>query len=289
MNNYIGYIVLAALCVLTISWAIPFQENAAINQPERVKIALRQVGNELLLSNNDSTSLILPVKQIHEKSYQLRFERNVTFLPDSLVDIIDKNFAKANISKNYIVEVLRCEDLEVSYSYEMNMNWDKTIVPCIGRQVPDACHIIEINFITQEATLSATKVSVAMISLGLLLFLGFRFRESVKKTSPLKDDIPYISLGIFQFFPTQHNLTTDTETVALSKKECELLEIFAKRPNEVIKREELTKTVWEDNGVIVGRSLDTYISKLRNKLKADTSLTIKNVHGVGYQLEIPLV
>ncbi|MEE9364407.1 MAG: winged helix-turn-helix domain-containing protein [Cellulophaga sp.] len=65
--------------------------------------------------------------------------------------------------------------------------------------------------------------------------------------------------------------------IALSKKECELLEIFVANKNKVVKREELTKKVWEDNGVIVGRSLDTYISKLRKKLKEDISIQLINV------------
>jgi DNA-binding response OmpR family regulator len=72
----------------------------------------------------------------------------------------------------------------------------------------------------------------------------------------------------------------------LSKKECELLVIFVKNPNKIIKREELTKKVWEDNGVIVGRSLDTYISKLRKKLQGDDSIKLTNIHGVGYKLEV---
>ena len=55
---------------------------------------------------------------------------------------------------------------------------------------------------------------------------------------------------------------------------------------EIIKREELSKKVWEDNGVFVGRSLDTYVSKLRKKLKQDSALKIINVHGVGYKLEV---
>ena len=65
-----------------------------------------------------------------------------------------------------------------------------------------------------------------------------------------------------------------------------MLELFVARPNEIIKRDELTKRVWEDNGVFVGRSLDTYISKLRKKLKGDTSIKLTNVHGVGYKLEL---
>jgi DNA-binding winged helix-turn-helix (wHTH) protein len=60
------------------------------------------------------------------------------------------------------------------------------------------------------------------------------------------------------------------------------------QPNQIIKRDELTKKVWEDNGVFVGRSLDTYISKLRKKLKDDDSVRLINVHGVGYKLEVDL-
>ena len=65
-----------------------------------------------------------------------------------------------------------------------------------------------------------------------------------------------------------------------------MLAIFADSPNQIIKRDELSKKVWEDNGVFVGRSLDTYISKLRKKLKEDSSIKITNIHGIGYSLEI---
>jgi DNA-binding winged helix-turn-helix (wHTH) protein len=46
------------------------------------------------------------------------------------------------------------------------------------------------------------------------------------------------------------------------------------------------KRVWEDNGVFVGRSLDTFISRLRKILKPDSTIQLTNVHGVGYKLEI---
>lgn len=65
-----------------------------------------------------------------------------------------------------------------------------------------------------------------------------------------------------------------------------MLEIFVANPNQIIKREELTKKVWEDHGVFVSRSLDTYISKLRKKLKDDSSIQLINIHGVGYKLEV---
>ena len=78
----------------------------------------------------------------------------------------------------------------------------------------------------------------------------------------------------------------ETKEINLSKKEVELLTIFVANPNKIIKREELSKQVWEDQGVFVGRSLDTYISKLRKKLSDDETIKLTNIHGIGYNLEI---
>ena len=41
-------------------------------------------------------------------------------------------------------------------------------------------------------------------------------------------------------------------------------------------REELIQEVWTDDGVITGRSLDMFISKLRKKLSMDPELRITN-------------
>lgn len=95
----------------------------------------------------------------------------------------------------------------------------------------------------------------------------------------------YTKIGSFHFYPDQNKLVKEAVEISLSKKECELLAIFIANPNQIIKRDELTKKVWEDHGVFVGRSLDTYISKLRKKLQEDDSIKITNVHGVGYKLD----
>ena len=84
----------------------------------------------------------------------------------------------------------------------------------------------------------------------------------------------------------QNKLMIEKTEINLSKKEVELLTVFAANLNKVIKREELSKKVWEDHGVFVGRSLDTYISKLRKKLSDDEAIKLTNMHGIGYMLEI---
>ena len=50
----------------------------------------------------------------------------------------------------------------------------------------------------------------------------------------------------------------------------------------------MQKEVWENEGVIVTRSLDMFISKLRKKLNKDPLVNIVNIHGIGYKLEINL-
>jgi DNA-binding response OmpR family regulator len=72
----------------------------------------------------------------------------------------------------------------------------------------------------------------------------------------------------------------------LTAKENKLLLIFARSPNAVIERTRLQKEIWEDEGVIVGRSLDMFISKLRKKLETDPSIQLINIHGKGYRLEV---
>lgn len=147
-----------------------------------------------------------------------------------------------------------------------------------------------ITTLDEQQSLSRGQLLVLCLIVGLLLFVieFIVYRRTVVSAS-VANNLDYERLGSFRFYPDQNKLVKEAEEISLSKKECELLSIFIMRPNEIIKRDELTKRVWEDNGVIVGRSLDTYISKLRKKLKDDTNIKFTNVHGVGYKLEVKTV
>ena len=127
---------------------------------------------------------------------------------------------------------------------------------------------------------------VYIFLLGILGFIILLYIKRKAKAVPVEYSENFTAIGKYKFYPEQNKLIKEAVEINLSKKECELLTIFMTQPNQIIKREELTKKVWEDNGVFVGRSLDTYISKLRIKLKADASVRLINIHGVGYKLEI---
>ncbi len=290
MNKKKLYIYIVLLLLLAIAAVLFFnskQEKETFNQ--RVKIAIREVGNQLLLSNNDSTSLILPVIKLKENIYQLSFENELSFEPSVLVKIIDSTFTKTKLSKHYRVEVKQCLEPLVGYSYEMSVFEENTLVPCSGRYLPNDCYIIEVKFTKREhAFFNIQTLLYAFGFICLLLVLDVFILNKKKQTQRMvvEVDADYTTVGRFRFYPEQNKLVKEAEEINLSKKECELLEILVANPNQIIKRDEFNKKVWEDNGVFVGRSLDTYISKLRKKLQDDDRIKITNVHGVGYKFEI---
>ncbi|MEY8848987.1 winged helix-turn-helix domain-containing protein [Psychroserpens sp. XS_ASV72] len=276
--------------IVFLVWLLPKSDDTHEEFSETVKISLRDVGNTLLLTNRDSTSLILPVKEIEQSKYRLAFQNHLEFNPDELVNAIKNSFETTNLPNNYRVEVQQCETMDVSYSYEMNVDLESTLIPCLERKLPLDCYFITVRFIDA----SSVKQNQDWIYISLLVILLFLALWTFKSNQKLKNknsemDTPKSEgyhLGSFKFYPEQNILVKSATEINLSKKECEILEIFVANKNQVVKRDELTKKVWEDNGVIVGRSLDTYISKLRKKLKEDASIKLTNVHGIGYKLEI---
>jgi len=272
--------VLAAIMLL-----IPNKENE--NPTDLVKISLRDVGNQLLLSNQDSTSLILPIQKIDELKYQLSFEKALSIHPDSLVVIVAESFKKTNLPTEYQIEVKQCEDDEVAYSYLKFPNEEKSVVPCSGRILPQKCYTIEVLFLEKIATSSYQDLWIFLLIFSLVVIVILLPKKRIEKQTETKlIDENCISFGKFNFYPNENKLVIETKEINLSKKEVELLTIFVANPNKIIKREELSKQVWEDQGVFVGRSLDTYISKLRKKLSDDETIKLTNIHGIGYNLEI---
>ena len=287
MNQKKFYYPLILVFIIFFIWSFAPQEKENIDFSKKVKIALRQVGNQLLLTNKDSLSIILPIKEIDNFKYRISFENKLLFEPTNLVRIMKNNIEKISLSKNYRVEVLQCVDNEVAYSYEINADEEKTIIPCAGRNLPVKCYVIEVQFLdTSASKFNYSLLLYMFIPLILGIVYGRFYKTNKKEVVKERKNEKKAVLGSFIFYPEQNKLMQKTKEITLSKKECELLEIFVANENLVVKREDLTKQVWEDNGVIVGRSLDTYISKLRKKLQEDTSIKLTNIHGVGYKLEV---
>lgn len=84
-----------------------------------------------------------------------------------------------------------------------------------------------------------------------------------------------------------HNLLLNANGMItrLTHKECKLLQMFFRHCGKVIERDVFLKTVWEDDGFFVARSMDVFVSKLRKYLGNDPDLRVENVRGIGYVLK----
>lgn len=278
-----GLILLLFISVICLAFSGTDSDDFAIARRE---ILLRRIGHELLLQSGDKTSRVLPVKKIAENEYQIRFENEFTFQTDSLVNITQRLLGQDSLARNYVVNVVNCENTNVAYGYAVSENKKDDIVPCKGRKQPKACYMINIKF--KPLGIYTTKNKYFLVGgLSFLAFVGFVFFRSAKpKVTLPNDSTSLFTLGSVVFDAKNRKLLINEKTLDLTGTETRLLLIFALSPNETIERSRLQKEIWEDEGVIVGRSLDMFISKLRKKLEYDPNVQIVVIRGKGYKLNI---
>ena len=292
-----GLLVLLLFSVICVAFSMPGSDSFDF---ARRDILLRRVGHEILLQSGDSTSRVLPIKKIAQNEYQISFENEFTFQPESLVNTTQRLLATDPLANSYIVNVLNCADASVAYGYAIAKNKKDDIVSCLGRRQPIACYLINIKF--KPAGIITAKNGYLLGSLALLAIMGYIFFKPRQPRSVLSENqsaIPeelstgfqnqstsIFTLGSMSFNAEMRKLMIDEKTIELTKTETRVLRIFALTPNVAIERGRLQKEIWEDEGIIVGRSLDMFISKLRKKLEPDPTIKIVVIRGKGYKLEI---
>ena len=284
-----GSLLLMFISLICVAFSMAGSDDYDIARRE---VLLRRIGHEILLQSGDSTSRVLPVKKIAENEYQISFENAFTFQPDFLVNTTWRLLAKDPLASDYIVNVLNCANASVAYGYAISKNKKDDIVACIGRTQPIACYMINIKF--KPTGIITAKNEYFLGALLFLAFIGFIFWRPVKprKALPELPDLPFsrhtdmFTLGSMSFDTEARKLMIKGKTIDLTRTETRVLRIFALSPNEAIERSRLQKEIWEDEGVIVGRSLDMFISKLRKKLEFDPNIKIAVIRGKGYKLEI---
>jgi hypothetical protein len=278
-----GLILLSFICVI---YASCNSEDSDDFDSARREVLLRRIGHEILLQSGDSTSRVLPVKKIAKNEYLISFEDQITFHPDSLVNTTQRLLAEDPLTSDYVVNVLNCNNSSVAYGYAISKNKQDDVVPCRGRRQPIACYMISIKF--KPTGINIVKNGYLLGGLSFLAFVGLIFFRYVKppKTLPESQHTDMFTLGSVLFDAKNRKLITNGNTIELTGTEARLLLIFALSPNETIERGRLQKEIWEDEGIIVGRSLDMFISKLRKKLEFAPNIKIVVIRGKGYKLEI---
>ena len=115
----------------------------------------------------------------------------------------------------------------------------------------------------------------------------YRIEAILKRTH---EDSPSAEISVLKVSHSTldiHNLLLDSNGLVtrLTHKESKLLQLFFRHSGKVIEREVFLKSIWEDDGFFVARSMDVFVSKLRKYLKPDNRLRIENIRGVGYILK----
>lgn len=90
-------------------------------------------------------------------------------------------------------------------------------------------------------------------------------------------DGPAISVDV-----AMRQVTVGGEPVELTRREFDLLALFAANPGRPFSRDELLDRVWKGEYDITDRTIDTHVQRLRKKLGAQAD-AIQTVWGIGYR------
>jgi DNA-binding winged helix-turn-helix (wHTH) protein len=263
---------------------------ASINKKNEIpenhlEVVLRDIGHKLLLSAKDSSSRVLPVKKLNENTYRISFQNNFSFISDTLINIVEREFQKNALAKGYIVSVKNCKQNETVFAFEIK-GQAGDLTPCRGRTLEIGCYLIEIDLL-KKTRFNFYLLILLIIPLSLAgFYVKNKFRKKEEKES-IFDKHDYIQLGNFRFYTDNNVLKSENKSITLSEKETKALKIFAENINQIVEREKLMKEIWEDKGIVViSRNVDVLVSKLRKKLIDDNSIKFINVPGRGYKFII---
>jgi Transcriptional regulatory protein, C terminal len=250
-----------------------------------LEVVLRNIGHRLLLTAKDSTSRVLPVKKLNSTTYQISFQNNFSFISDTLISIVEREFKKNALATEYIVSLKNCKQNETVFAFEINSQTGD-LKACRGRKLEVGCYVIEIDFL-KKGKFNFYWLLLLIVPLSVV---GFYMKDTFRKkeeTASILDNNDYIPLGNFRFYAGNNLLKIENKNIELSEKETKALRIFAENINQIVEREKLMKEIWEDEGIVViSRNVDVLVSKLRKKLSDDNSIKFINVHGKGYKFII---
>lgn len=82
-----------------------------------------------------------------------------------------------------------------------------------------------------------------------------------------------------------NRVTVDDVEISLTKKEFEILSLLAKAAPNLMSRSSILNQVWADNELVLDRTVDVHITRLRKKLGKYSSLIV-NRSGFGYYLDL---
>ena len=287
-------LLVAGLLFMQFAWRTPSaNQGDKADFAKKVNLALRRTAHHLLIEKGDSTSRIPAVQHPTATTFLVRLEHPFDY--GRLPTILQQSLAVHQIKDNYDVAVLDCTNGELQLGYNFLDVTEKKEVPCGGRDQKRGCYTLQLTFNTPVSTQPKAASIWWAWAVGLLLFGGAYavWQKSDRKTNSAlptettaNESGHLISVGQLSFNTTNQSVNVAGTMHPLTYREAKLLHLFVRHPNQLLTRDFILKSVWEDEGIIVGRSADVFVSRLRKLLQPDPTLRIVAVHGVGYRLEV---
>jgi Transcriptional regulatory protein, C terminal len=269
--------------------------TASEPNPDKINLALRRTADQLLRIACDSTSQIPSIVRTKDGIWQIRLEQNFDY--DSLPSILQASLSIHHIDLAYDVLVKKCDDGTIALGYNHLDFLQKGNVACGGRKRSEECQFIEVSFIPLTLKTTTTLSNSLWLFLIAAGFLGIWLYKRtptadpslITNTNTESETLGWTPIGNSKFDLANQVLICGGSKQALTFREAKLLSLFVTNINKVLDREYIIQQVWADEGVLVGRSVDVFVSRLRKKMADDDSLSLNVVHGVGYRLECSLV
>jgi Transcriptional regulatory protein, C terminal len=266
--------------------------------PDKVNLALRRTADKLLRLSGDSTSLIPAVEQRNALTWRVLLKQPFNY--DELPALLEESLNQYNIQVPYEVKVRRYDDETIDLGYHRVDLLKGNEVPCQSREMTETSHFIEITFLQNVSETPAPAKAgnsfttwkgwvLILLPIGITAWWFYRRKKSGSSIQPSTDaathETDWLEFGNSRLDVAGQILNCSGTKQALTFRETKLLKLFASSPDQLLERDFILQQVWADEGIMVGRSVDVFVSRLRKKLATDTSVGIVAVHGVGYRME----
>ena len=298
-----GLVVLAGLLAIQ---AVRLKHTTETEQhrfSENVNLALRRTAHRLLAMAGNRKGAIPPVEETESGTWTVSLEQHFDY--DSLPNLLRESFALQHITGNYNVMLVNCQSDDLMLGYAASTFDALREVPCSGRDQTTGCYNLRVSFPDRAAAPLQEKglwLWLAGMSACLIIFVFFLVYSKLIKSKLSSKKPPSSATGSLSgaSFSNEHLLAFGQSTLDISNqkllvknkakdltyREAKLLHFFGSHAGQLLTRDLILQSVWEDEGILVGRSVDVFVSRLRKLLKDDETLRIANVHGIGYRLEI---
>ncbi len=284
----------AVVCIALLSVGLLFAQFARLTPvsadnggqrfDEKVNLALRRTAHHLLREAGDSSSRIAPVQHPDAGTFLIRLEGSFDY--DRLPVLLQESLYLHDIRANYDVAVLDCAAGDLQLGYNVQEIQPGSDVPCGGRAQGAGCYDLQVRFASPPAAPNRS-IGWWILAGGFLLggvsyaLWSWAVRPSAPPEAP-----PGLHFGGSSLDPANQTLLAGAVRHQLTYRETKLLHLFVSHRQQLLERDTILQEVWNDEGIIVGRSVDVFVSRLRKMLRDDPAVRIATVHGIGYRLEV---